>query len=92
MVEASLEESQESSPHNQTTRDSARATAPRPEPCGQSSRASVPDSTPSLEPEALLQITMLVGVGGVSTGYSIALFVCLFMLLNGIMTFAAALY
>jgi hypothetical protein len=46
----------------------------------------------SLEPEASFQITTLVGVGGVSTGYSIALFVCLFTLLNGIMTFAATLY
>jgi hypothetical protein len=65
---------------------------PRLEPRGQSSGASLPDSMLSLEPEASFQITTLVGVGGVSTGYSIALFVCLFTLLNGIMTFAATLY
>jgi hypothetical protein len=37
MVGASLEESQESSPHGQTTRGSTRTTALRSEPCGQSS-------------------------------------------------------
>jgi hypothetical protein len=50
MAEASLEESQESSPSSQAARDSA--------PRGQSPRVSVPDLVPRLEPKALLQITV----------------------------------
>jgi hypothetical protein len=66
---------EEVSPHGQTTKASAYATALRLEPHGTSSRASLPDSAPSLEPKALLQITALLGIGGVSVGYSMALYV-----------------
>jgi hypothetical protein len=89
MAGACLEESWVSLPHGQTTGGSTRPTALRPEPQGQSLRASLSDLAPRLEPEASLQILAPLGTGGVSTGFSTALFVCLFTLLDDILTFAA---
>jgi hypothetical protein len=57
MVEASSTESQESSPHSQTARDSILEIVSMPEPHGQSPRASVPDTAPRAEPGTSLQIT-----------------------------------
>jgi hypothetical protein len=87
---ASSEESLESSPHSQTTRDPMCVTVLRSEPRGQSSRASLSDSAPSLEPESSLQIMTSLGTGGVSAGCSTTLFVWLFTLLNDILTSTAA--
>jgi hypothetical protein len=74
---ASLEESQESSPPGQTSKASPDTNALRPKPHGTSSRVSLPDLMPSVEPEASLQIIALPGTGGAHTGYSAVLFVCL---------------
>jgi hypothetical protein len=54
MAEASLTESQESSPHGQAARDLVYEIASMPEPHGLSPRASVPDIVPRVEPGALL--------------------------------------
>jgi hypothetical protein len=66
MAGASSKESQESSPHNLTARDSAPEIASRSDPRGQSSRASFPDSVPRLVSEASLQIIVPFGIDGAS--------------------------
>jgi hypothetical protein len=66
MAAASLEESQESSPHGRVARDSTTKITSRSEPRGQSSQASLPGSMPGLEAEAPLQVTAPLDVGGAS--------------------------
>jgi hypothetical protein len=66
MVVASSKESQESSPHGREARDSTAEITLRSEPHCQSSRASLPGSVPRLEPEALLQVTAPLDIGGAS--------------------------
>jgi hypothetical protein len=70
MVAESLEESQESSSHGQATWVSTAKIVSRSEPRGQSSRASLLDSAPRLEPELLdtagasiLDVTTAVATG-----------------------------
>jgi hypothetical protein len=64
MVVASSEESQESLPHGRVAQDSTTEIMSRSEPCGQSSQASLPSSVPRLEPEAPLEVTAPLDVGG----------------------------
>jgi hypothetical protein len=66
MAATSLEEFQESSPHGRAARDSMTEITLRSEPHGQSSQASLPGTVPSLEPEAPLQVTAPLNVGGAS--------------------------
>jgi hypothetical protein len=99
MEVASSEESQESSSHDRAAWDSMAEITSWSEPRGQSSRTSLLGSVPGLEPEAPLQVTAPLDVGGASilnvttalaTGYSKALFVCLSVSLSDILIFAAA--
>jgi hypothetical protein len=66
MAAASSEESQESLPHGRVAQDSTVEITSRSEPRGQSSRDSLPSSVPRLEPEAPLQVTTPLDVGGAS--------------------------
>jgi hypothetical protein len=66
MAVASSKESQESSLHSRAARDSMTEIVSRSGPCGQSSRASLPDSVSRLEPKASLQIIAPLHIGGVS--------------------------
>jgi hypothetical protein len=64
MAVASSEESQESSPHGRVAWDSMAEIMSRLEPRDQSSWASLPGSVPRLEPEAPLQVTAPLDIGG----------------------------
>jgi hypothetical protein len=66
MAAASSKESQESSPHGRAAQDSTTKIMSRLEPRGQSSQALLPGSMPRLEPEAPLQVTTPLDVGGAS--------------------------
>jgi hypothetical protein len=66
MAVASSEESQESSPHGRAARDSMAKITSRSKPRGQSSWASLPSSVPRVEPEAPLQVTAPLDIGGAS--------------------------
>jgi hypothetical protein len=66
MAVASSEESQESPPHGRAARNSMAEIMSRSGPHGQSSRASLLGSVPRLEPEALLQVTAPLDIGGAS--------------------------
>jgi hypothetical protein len=69
MAAASSEQSQESLPHGRAAWDSIAKITSRSEPRGQSSRASLASSVPRLEPEALLQVTAPLDIGGASIFY-----------------------
>jgi hypothetical protein len=66
MAAASSEKSQELSPHGRVARDSTTKITSMSDPRAQSSQASLPGSMPRLEPEAPLQLTAPLDVGGAS--------------------------
>jgi hypothetical protein len=94
LVEISLEESQESSPHGQALRAMAPEVQSRSEPRGQSLKPhgqSPMASVPRPNPEDSLHIMAPLGAGRVSTG-CLRLYAHLFVLPNDILTFVAACF